>query len=155
MSSSPALVAAGAIVDDLARPTRLLAARRSAPAALAGGWEFAGGKVEPGEEPQQAVHRELNEELGIRVRLGVEIVAAGDGPWPILHDLSMRIWFAQITHGRPAPLADHDLLRWLPISRLRSLDWLAPDLPIVDAIADHARAASPQGAAGANNSTTA
>src|SRR5699024_5609156 len=73
MPTSPVLVAAGAIVDDLRRPTRLLAARRSAPKSLAGRWEFAGGKVEPDETPEQAVHRELWEELGIRVRLGAEI----------------------------------------------------------------------------------
>lgn len=150
MPVSPRLVAAGAIVDDLDRPSRLLAARRSAPKSLTGRWEFAGGKVEPGETAQAALHRELAEELGIRVRLGQEITptapitsphgANSDGTiaWPILNDLFMRIWFARIIEGEPAPLADHDALEWLPITNLHSVPWLEPDLPIVDAIASRA-----------------
>src|SRR5699024_11350553 len=82
--SSPRLVVAGAIVDDLHRPTELLAARRSAPKSLAGQWEFAGGKVEPGEAPEVALHRELREELGVGVLLGAEIPSAAGPEWPIL-----------------------------------------------------------------------
>ena len=63
-------MAAVALVDDLARPTRVLAARRTEPPQLAGGWEFPGGKVEPGESSRQAASRETLEELGVRVRLG-------------------------------------------------------------------------------------
>ena len=59
---------APAIVDDLDHPTRLLAARRTEPPALAGGWEFPGGKVDPGESPLAALHREIREELGVPVR---------------------------------------------------------------------------------------
>ena len=71
------LVVAAVIVDDLTHPTRLLAARRAAPRALAGGWEFPGGKVEPGEDPIAALHRELAEELQITVDLGAECASAG------------------------------------------------------------------------------
>ena len=72
------LVVAAAIVDDLARPQRLLAARRRAPAELAGGWEFPGGKVEPDETPVAALHRELREELAVSVRLGAEVLGPVD-----------------------------------------------------------------------------
>lgn len=131
---SSRLVVAGAIVDDLHRPTELLAARRSAPKSLAGQWEFAGGKVEPGEAPEVALHRELREELGIGVLLGAEIPSAAGQEWPILHGHTMRIWFVQIVDGAPEPLADHDELRWLPATDLYQVPWLEPDLPIVDAV---------------------
>lgn len=75
----PVLVVAGAILDDLASPRRLLSARRAQPVSLAGRWEFPGGKVEPGEDPVVALHRELHEELGVVVRLGAEVVAPSPG----------------------------------------------------------------------------
>lgn len=134
MASSGRLVVAGAIVDDLHRPRRLLAARRSAPKSLAGRWEFAGGKVEPGEVAEDALHRELTEELGVRITLGEQILPEQGIDWPILHGHSMRIWFVQIVAGEPTPLADHDELRWLPVADLYQVPWLEPDLPIVDAV---------------------
>ena len=134
MSSPRRLVVAGAIVDDLHRPTELLAARRSAPKSLAGQWEFAGGKVEPGEAAEDALHRELAEELGVRVVIGAEIPSTAGQEWPILHGHTMRIWFVQIVDGAPEPLADHDELRWLPVGDLYQVPWLEPDLAIVAAV---------------------
>lgn len=63
-------VVAAAIVDDLNRPTRLLAAARAYPAGLAGQYELPGGKVEPDETPRDALDREIWEELGCRLVLG-------------------------------------------------------------------------------------
>ena len=77
------LVVAAAIVDDLIAPTRVLAARRVEPRALAGGWEFPGGKVEPGEDPVAALHRELAEELQVRVRPRGRAAPPDGGAWPI------------------------------------------------------------------------
>ena len=63
-------VVGAAIVDSLEAPTRMLVAQRSAPQTVAGLWEFPGGKVEPGESCEQALGRELTEELGVQARLG-------------------------------------------------------------------------------------
>jgi 8-oxo-dGTP diphosphatase len=126
----PAVVAAVALVDRLERPRRVLAARRTAPPHLAGGWEFPGGKVEPGEDPAQAARREAVEELGCRVRLGERV----GGDWPLPGGARMLLWWAEREPGEPepAPLTDHDLLRWLGPEQLGSVPWLPADLPVLE-----------------------
>lgn len=140
-------VVGGAVVDSLACPSMLLVARRSAPEKLAGLWEFPGGKVEPGEDPEAGLVRELLEELGIRVRLGGELPAEQPGGWPLNKHASMRVWFAEITHGEPLPLEDHDELRWLPLADhdgVLALPWIPADFPIVRALLDSQRGSRPQ-----------
>ena len=130
------LVVAAVIVDDLADPTRVLAARRAAPGSLAGGWEFPGGKVQPGEEPIAGLHRELAEELQITVELGAELCPPDGDAWPIVRGHEMRLWFAQVMSGTPTPTGSHDELRWLPSDQLNQVAWLPADRAIVAALSD-------------------
>ncbi len=128
-------IVAAALVNDLRAPTRLLAARRSTPVELAGMWEFPGGKVEPGETPIEALHRELDEELGVQVTLGAQFTGPHDGGWHITDRHIMHLWFAQVIAGEPEPLVEHDELRWLERADWGSVPWLPGDLPIIDALA--------------------
>uniref|UniRef100_UPI000D1BD213 (deoxy)nucleoside triphosphate pyrophosphohydrolase n=1 Tax=Streptomyces bobili TaxID=67280 RepID=UPI000D1BD213 len=106
---------------------RLLAARRSAPPELAGRWELPGGKVEPGERPEEALVRELREELGVDART-VERVP---GEWPLRQPYVLRVWTACLrpASAAPAPLQDHDALRWLTPEEIWDVDWLDQDVP--------------------------
>ncbi|GIG28512.1 (deoxy)nucleoside triphosphate pyrophosphohydrolase [Cellulomonas marina] len=132
--SQPTLVVAAALVDDLDAPTVLLSARRRTPASLAGRWEFPGGKVEPGETPEEALHRELREELGVAVGLGDEVPGPEDGVWRITPTHVLRLWLAEVVSGVPAPLVEHDELRWLPAGQWFDVPWLDADVPIVTAV---------------------
>jgi len=145
MTSTPAgadltAVVGAAVVDDLTRPTRLLAARRTEPPSLAGGWEFPGGKVDPGETAEEALHREVREELGVEVELGEQVRGPlPGGRWPLGETFAMTVWLARVTSGVPAPIEDHDQLRWLRGDDLYDVPWLPADLPIVDLLADRLR----------------
>lgn len=131
----PVLVVAAAIVDDLAAPRLLLAARRHKPMNLAGRWEFPGGKVDAGETPVEALHREIREELGVTIALGQELAGPDAGAWRISTHYALRLWTATVLTGEPAPLVEHDELRWLSTGDWFSVPWLDADVPIVAALA--------------------
>ncbi|GAA3881793.1 (deoxy)nucleoside triphosphate pyrophosphohydrolase [Streptomyces lannensis] len=124
--TQPIVVVGAALVDG----GRLLAARRSAPVELAGRWELPGGKVEPGESPEQALVRELREELGVTA----EPVERVQGEWPLKPGHVLRIWVARLLDGAPEPLEDHDELRWLTLEEVWDVDWLDQDVAAVDAV---------------------
>ncbi|MEV7081364.1 (deoxy)nucleoside triphosphate pyrophosphohydrolase [Streptomyces sp. NPDC093516] len=119
------VVVGAALVDG----GRLLAARRSAPAELAGRWELPGGKVEPGEAADAALVRELREELGVDAETGERI----PGEWPLRPPYVLHVWTARLRPDSPAPqpLQDHDALRWLGPGEIWDVDWLDQDVPAV------------------------
>jgi 8-oxo-dGTP diphosphatase len=121
------IVVGGALIHQ----GRVLAARRSAPAEVAGRWEFPGGKTEPGETQQQALERELFEELGVRARA----LSRLPGEWPIRAGLVLRIWAAELVEGEPQPLEDHSELRWLGPDELSAVDWLEHDREVLPEVA--------------------
>lgn len=137
-------IVAVAIVDDLNRPQKLLAARRNRPESLAGLWEFPGGKVEPGESEIAAVHRELREELGVQIRLGAMIHGPHAQGWQLNEKAAMRMWFAQISDGEADTLDGHDKLAWLDLDdTVHSIvPWIPADAPIVSACLAQARLGS-------------
>lgn len=116
------------------RDGQLLAARRSSPPELAGQWELPGGKVEHGETPEEALHREIAEELGVSITIGRRVLGPDDGDWPILGGFHMRVWLCAIAAGEPRPLQDHENLAWVSMTEAEGLNWLGPDLPIVRAV---------------------
>ena len=140
-------VVGAAIVDSLEAPTRMLVAQRSAPQTVAGLWEFPGGKVEPGESCEQALVRELTEELGVQARLGAEVPGAYPQGWRLNDRLAMRVFFAEILSGIPETLEDHSALSWMPLppvgegileaveaAEILALPWIPADFPIVEAL---------------------
>ncbi|MFI9242748.1 (deoxy)nucleoside triphosphate pyrophosphohydrolase [Streptomyces sp. NPDC053086] len=123
--AEPIVVVGAALLDG----GRLLAARRSAPADLAGRWELPGGKVEAGERPEDALVRELREELGI----DAEPVGRVPGEWPLRTPYVLQVWTARLRPGSsaPRPLQDHDDLRWLTPAELWHVAWLDQDTAAV------------------------
>jgi 8-oxo-dGTP diphosphatase len=124
MSPRPlrSLVVGGAVV----RHGRVLATRRTRPAEAAGRWEFPGGKVEPGEEPEAALVRELREELGVEV----SVTGRLGGEQPVTDRYRLRVLLAEVVGGEPVP-HEHDALRWLGPEELDAVPWLGPDLPFL------------------------
>ena len=116
------VVVAGVLVRDGA----VLAARRTYPAELAGRWECPGGKVEPGEPETDALVRELDEELGIVVRVGERIGPDLDiGAGYVLH-----AYLVELISGTPSPTV-HDEIRWVHADEVDDLEWLPSDAPLI------------------------
>ena len=128
------LVVGGVIVDSIAAPSRILAARRSRPGPLAGRWEFAGGKVESGETPEAALIREIDEELGVTVDVGAELRPPSGTAWPISASLEIRLFVVHVTGGEPRPGESHDEIRWLGADELESVPWLDADVAMLPSV---------------------
>ena len=95
------------------------------------GWEFPGGKVEEGETPQEALKREIEEELETEIEVG-DYLTTIEHDYPKFH-LSMKCYWARIIEGKPV-LLEHEAARWLSREELDSVAWLPADETIIDRI---------------------
>ena len=110
----------------IVRAGRVLAARRTEPAHLKGLWELPGGKVEPGETYDEALVREIHEELGVRVRVDEWLPLTV----PITERYEMRTGVARLLEGEPHP-HEHDQLRWLGPDEFDEIAWVEADQPFL------------------------
>lgn len=121
-------VAAAVIQND---NNMILCALRSPIMSLSNLWEFPGGKLEEGENAQEALVREIEEELGCKIEAG-EVIADIHHEYEkvIVNLISIR---AKIVDGEPVA-KEHAELRWVPVSELESLEWAPADLPTLTAL---------------------
>ncbi len=101
--------------------------------AYKGSWEFPGGKVEPGENPGEALAREIREELDTEIEVG-ELFDTVEYDYPEFH-LSMDCFLCRVTAG-DLVLKEHEAARWLTSETIDSVEWLPADLGLVAGIRD-------------------
>ena len=123
-------VVAAVICDSFDEKSKIFATARGY-GDLKGGWEFPGGKVETGETPQEALKREIKEELDTEIEVG-ELIDTIDYEYPEFH-LSMDCFWCEILKGNLV-LKEHEAAKWLTKKTLESIEWLPADVSIITTI---------------------
>lgn len=123
-------VVAAIICDDMKEKNKIFATARGY-GELKGGWEFPGGKVEPGETSQQALIREIIEELDTEIKVG-ELIDTVEYDYPTFH-LSMDCFWAEVKAGH-LELKEAEAAKWLTKDQLDSVTWLPADILLIDQI---------------------
>lgn len=123
-------VVAAIICNDMERKNKIFATARGY-GDLKGGWEFPGGKVEPGETSQQALKREIMEELSTEIKVG-ELIDTIEYDYPTFH-LSMDCFWAEVITGQ-LELKEAEAAKWLTKDQLESVAWLSADITLIDKI---------------------
>lgn len=94
-------------------------------------WEFPGGKMEAGESREEALRREIREELDTEINIG-KLLCTVEYDYPAFH-LTMHCYLCSVVSGTLV-LKEHESARWLPAEALESVDWLPADLQILPII---------------------
>lgn len=123
-------VVAAVICDSLVNKTKIFSTARGY-GDFKGGWEFPGGKIEEGETPQEAVVREIREELEAAVKVG-ELIDTIEYDYPTFH-LSMDCFWCEVESGE-LKLLEAEAAKWLTKEELDSVDWLPADVTLIDKI---------------------
>ncbi|WP_027416290.1 (deoxy)nucleoside triphosphate pyrophosphohydrolase [Aneurinibacillus terranovensis] len=121
----------GAVIIN--RHGEVLCALRSQRMPLPGMWEFPGGKIEEGENPQQALKREIKEELDIDIKVG-ELVSDSVYEYPDTA-IHLMTYYASIVSGEPN-VREHEKVVWLARKDLSSLEWAPADMPTVTILSE-------------------
>lgn len=112
-------------------PGGLLCAQRGPSMTLAGAWEFPGGKLEPGETAEEALLREIREELSVSLR-DLRPLPPSEHAYVPGRMVRLLPFVCRLGEGEEPSPREHARLEWRPASQLRELDWAAADLPVLE-----------------------